>query len=308
MKTLLLALLPTLAIPSAQEPGQADASGVIVSSYLPSSLDPQELINLAYDFYGPTQDLASLSAISGRVLLGGTPSQVSATQRVLEELERAMQADRSPEDDVMQVEYRPRFLRAQSAYELLKGYGRNVSWRGTRTRNVDLVEEQGLVLLRDTPERIAEMQQELVRLDQPPLQVRLRLRLFVASPGDKVEPAAADTPQGQIERSIGAMIGVSGLRQIGTGVLTTSVTSEPQLRVRLGSWMGDSYELQLTPVAFDEKGGTLTTRTCSLSATRDEDERKVFSTAAVLRGNETTVLGATGSTPVFVAIDVERLR
>ena len=106
---------------------------------------------------------------------------------------------------------------------------------------------------------------------------------------------------------------------VGFSLIRTSVDGG-ELKLSVATDGKVQYQLSFYPVAFDPRTGSMTVRQCSLvkhfthttskqagAFSLEKTSEEVFSTSAILRGGEYTVLGATGREPIFLVLQLTTL-
>jgi hypothetical protein len=287
--------LVLLAAPTrAQEPALPVVSldQLEVFSYAVQNTDPDELFDLAEDLVGRRfvlQDrgpdpLFNLMRLGSTIVVYDTQAQTSRAR----ELFKTLDTPRPRAQEPRFVEYKPRFVSLETAAAAVQSMV-----------DVDRVDPRGLILLySDSQELLAEAQGLLQRIDVPQKQVLISCQLIELAPGEG--PALPKELVDNLQR----LLPGSSFTQVGFALLKTSVGGREPLSIQIES-TGKRYLLYLTPIAFDEATASLTIAYCRLVEDPDgADERELFTTNTVLRGNEYTVLAGTGATPRLLVVRV----
>lgn len=307
----LTSLAPTVAAQQAT-PSQEPTEEGILAYYRPVHYDVDELLRIASDLFGRDwfpegrTQVFNMRRLGDQILIFDRAEEVKSILAKLQAIE-ANAAERSRQEELQELEIRPRFVDLRTIHDLLKSARRRVLWKGNPSDSVVLLEERGVVLLREAPERLVALADAIRRVDVPPLQVRLRLQLLAPA----IEGQAPLELSEELARELEAVLPGMRFQRVGMAVLESAIGSDRPIKARLGWWEARSFEAQIVPSAFDLETGTLSTRSCSLygqfHGPEGDEREEFFSTSAVLRGGELTVLGATGRTPVFLVIEVERM-
>ena len=183
-----------------------------------------------------------------------------------------------------------------------------VSDRESNYPNLSVARERGLLVVRETPDRLKEIHELLKRIDTPKPQVLITCQLIRG--GKDIEAGALT---GELYAHMEKLVPGFRFDQVGFGMLQSAVVPGGMVSLKLDTNYGDSYELSFQPVALEQETGTLSVANCTLFKQRRQaqgavhagDSRvRVFSTDTMFRGNEYTVLGASGMDPIFVVVRV----
>ena len=332
LPTFLLALLPTLLATSAPQQTGGDAGGgpvlvsvsdLGVSRYRPQHLDAGELVRLVQQMVGRRLFVAerggyqsdpvwNVQLIGDTLVLYDTKEYLQRMSAMLAELDLTEgPAPSSPSERVTTWEYTPRYLSLEATYEILQPLRRfldpGVETRltatpaGNPTSNISLSEERRLVVVRDSAERVKEIRELLQRVDLPQDQVTITCWLLQggAGAGEKSGLPA------ELSEHLARLVPGQAFRRIGFGLLQSSVSTQGPVSMQLADSVNGQppYHLVLRPMAYDRESGSLSVSGCTLSYAGGGGN-SLFSTSAVLRGGEFTVIGASGSDPILVAIRV----
>ena len=231
-------------------------------------------------------------------------ASVTRILATLEQLDHATEKGSQAASGVQRKEYRTRYMTLEVADDLLKPFRRSVTVDGRKIGgNVTYLEGQNVIVINDTSERIAEMIELLDRYDVPAPEVGLKCRLLMPGNGGGVPPELAE--------DLRALVPGVEFEQVGVAFLRTSVSFESMVKMMLGERPVHGgvakYELSFRPTAFDSESGVLSVDRCKLiNRAPGNNVEELFSTTITLRSSEATVLGASGATPVFVVVEIER--
>jgi len=212
-----------------------------------------------------------------------------------------------PEREVLQVvEYRPRHEKVSSLLSALEPFARQIAndsndlaFGTTAVSNVTMLPQSGVLILRDTAERLAEIQGLLARIDIPAPQVMLTCLLIQDVPSAESADPTAGLPA-DLVRDLRELLPVQALHRVGQAALRIAIV--PGSRVTLSGVLesGQNFDLMLVATGYDREQGSLSVTDCSLR----RDGGVMFTTSAVLAAGENTVLGASGTEPLFVVLRV----
>jgi hypothetical protein len=244
---------------------------------------------------------------------------------VLDTLKKIDKPNESETEGPIVREYAPRYIGLEAAASALASFDNRAGGNQMlhEPRNITRFHDRNVLVLRDSEKRVAEMAALLASLDHPEPQVILTC-YFVRGGATGDETGLPKDLVGNLEKL------VPGLRfsSVGFGLLRTSVVSERRIELRVEA-AGGAFELSLQPVAFDPETANLTVQHCRLArdvpgaptnadasvssqplpdAQSQQGRRQVFSTNALLRGGEYTVLGASGAEPLFLVLHLAPIR
>jgi hypothetical protein len=322
----LLSALILLSLAPPQQPREQDPARVLaldavrLDSYIPQHVNAGDLFQVARQTLGRDvwiaerggtdgQPASNLALMADRILVYDDPpyvEQILASLRKLDQRDPAMPAAR----ELIAREYAPRYITLDSAVQALASY----DIRGSNNaRNVSVLPERNVLVLRDSEARVAEMSALLSSLDRPEPQAILKCYIVRGAAEGDSKGLPAD-----LVKNLEALVPQFKFTSIGFGLLRTSVASGRDVALRLEAAAGNqAFELSMLPVAYDPATASLTVQRCRLD--RDASmgavdaaggatgrsaggRQQIFSTNAVLRGGEYTVLGASGSEPLFVVL------
>lgn len=306
-------VLPRQADPQAEPPREeAPAAESLPSSdelemhlYRPRFTTTRELFNAGARMF--RRELTVRDAVTGQQRTLDTLQEIGDTLLVYDLKEPAERAIRmltwvdeqfdEPENQSVSREYRPRFLSMRSVVDALEVYTRK---RGST--QLSILKDDGILLVHDTPEKLDEIFEYLGRLDVARPQVLISCYL--------VTGASEATSQGLPQELVDGMrdlVGMPGLRMMGRGMLRSSISTDGPQSIVLSEEGVRIYELSLAPAAYDEGSGILSVDRCRLREilTTSDTPRDLFQTQTSVRVGEYTVLGATGSDPMFLVLHVQ---
>lgn len=323
-----------LALCAPQEAYNADGNPILrydqldYQSYEPRHVDLESLYQHAQEFFSRELEVDgravnNLTTLDDSILVYDTREM---TDRILADLQRfdnllaekhGPPAQSEAQYEVM--EYRPRGLSADSILSLLGPFARTIEVQDdygntiSAFDNVTVVEESGMLLLRDTPARLQEMRTLLERVDQPTPQVFLTCYVLRGlAPG---EASTIQSVPAELQRSLQALLPGVNLCMEAVGILRSTTAAGHDLNFNMDGLsdltMPDdehyrrSYHLQFVTGAYDLSSGTLNLDSCAFTLSDPvQGDRDVFTTATAVRNNEYAVLGVLGAEPLFVVLQV----
>jgi len=314
------------------------AAELSVKVYRPRNADARQLSHLAQEMLGrqlwvrergvPSSPVFNVQLLGDALVLYDTEENVRRMIATLEKLDMPSEGTGGPRVESLETwEYTTRYLSLESVYELLQPLQRFVNQIDPReaalrpggipqANNISVSEERRLLVVRDTAERVGEIRELLQRVDVPADQVTITCWLLQggSAPAAQSEVGTLDTVfeqrgsaalPAELAEHLGKLVPGQEFRQVGFALLQSSVSTRQGISVQLDSTLERSYALDLMPSAFDRQNGSLTVSYCTLTATwATTGPQRLFTTSATLRSGEYTVLGASGSTPILVAIRV----
>lgn len=296
---------------------------LVLRYYTPQYLDDEELVKVAASLFGPTIWVATpdgspytpqrFLTLQDTVIVRDRAERADAILRELAEIENAIyppeeHPETAPEQALESLEYAPRFLTTSAALDALRGYQRAIQlptpdggWVGFD--NMSAFEERHMLLVRETPDRMAEIRRLLGTVDVPVPQASFTFLLIRGQAG---EAPGKELPA-ELVQHLGRLLPAQSFELIATGLMRGSVRSPLSLRTGVGD---HQYTLELEPAAFDPTSRELTLQRCAFQDTEEMPDGSwetghEFETALSLRAGEYTVIGAVGSDPLFVVLRME---
>lgn len=271
-------------------------SEIVLQQYRVQHVDPDELYALASDLVGRSffvkerggpsaHPVSNLRMLGDGVIVYDTPEQVKRVLDVLKQLDVARES--TAQAELQTIEYRPRFVTLDTAFQSLRPFGSNVS----------AIQDRGILVIRDR--RAPQMLELLGRIDVPARQILVTCYLIEALPA---EEGTVPLPKELVDH-LQKLLPSYPFSQIGMALLRLSVGAE-KVALEIDSTSGATYHLAFRPIAFDPTSAALTIEGCSLVEDwpGDPPPRELFSTNTMLRGGEYTALAATGSTPLLLVV------
>lgn len=325
MKTLILAafaLAPLgLAAPQDDPQGKVltqqelaeipDASEFALVRFAPKTGSARELYDVAYQFYGRRAQIKNgkrgqVSTHSTIQLMGDSIviyETKDARERILTALtaldkESADTSSSEPAPSLKVVEYRPKNVPMNSLLTALEPFHVALVHGGRTFRNITSVNEQGLLILRDYPERVSQMLDLVTSVDKPSPQ--MLVSAFLVAGSDEVE--SEGLPKVLVD-DLSSLLGVKGLTKYASGVVRASTSPDTKISLAMRTKNGETTRLDFTIGAFDAAKGSLTFETCEFVFSN----APAFKTRTSVGKDQFVVLGASGSDPAYVVLHIRVL-
>lgn len=287
-----------------------------VEYYRPKKADAGKLARLAQqlfgngfrgaEFVGPLASPATILEFGQSVLIRGYEPQVREVLNQLTRLDAEWQ-DGPAGGRLETLQYRVRHVSMDSIAAALDPFERPIvegdvqAMQQARAMsiNVGVLRERGLVIVRDTPERLKTIRGVLEAIDVPATQLLVTAYVIHGN-----TDAAKEDPRlpAELTRDLKQLVPYSGFELLSIGFLRSDGVGPMLLEVELQG--GADFRLQLRPQAYDPEGGALNLSDCEfqISENTGQARKRRFSTSALLRQGEYTVLGGLGDTPVLVVL------
>ena len=250
----------------------------------------------------------NVRTLGDSLLLYDVPTQLERMKSLLEVLDQPYEPKERPEKvepGLETYEYEARYVPVHELYGALGGFQRLVVDEGNQVGNVTMADERNLLVFRDDAERIVKIKRLLEELDQPKDQIVITCHLIRAQQikeanGEAIAGGAPEEVLVHLEKLLPGM----HFEATGFSMLRMSVSPGKGVQLNLSEARPNAnYSLEMRPTAYDRETSSLTLSDCSLMYSSGG---LLFSTSAVLKGGEYTVLGATGSEPIFLVLRVQR--
>ncbi|TAH37454.1 MAG: hypothetical protein EYC70_10820 [Planctomycetota bacterium] len=290
-------------------------------SYRPRFMTLDDLFNHASEFFRRDLNVddhyvSNLVTLGDTILVYDTPQAAQRIVQDLREFDELLAEELQKPPDYLLMEYRPRGLSLNSLNQALSPFHRSIEvydalGNGMSFDNVSVVEENGLLVLRDEPEMLRQMKDLLDRIDRPVPQVMLTC--YVLRGPTSGEQAPGQAIPAELQRTLQALLPGTTLVAEALGMLRTTTAAGKELafnmdglavaRTEDGTQYRRSYRLLLNTGAFDANAGILNLEYCSFSLSDPmEGDREVFSTSTTIHSNEYAVLGVVGAQPLFIVL------
>lgn len=315
------ASLPSQESEGEDQPPRVSVAELVVGQYEPKNVSIEALEDLVEDMAGryyyvaerggyQSEPVSNIDYLGDNLIVYDTQDNVARVLDLCATLDRAPSAQ--PPEGLTTFEYRPSYITLDGAYSALSSFQRNVrsDEDDAFVPNLAPMQERGLLVVRDTGANVAEMRGLLQRIDVPREQILITCYLLsTAEPG--AEASGLTLPPDLVSH-LRQLLPTFQLAPIGFSMVRSSVAPDAQMRIEIWTTnRAQVYHLELAPSAFDSASGSLTVDRCVLDVAMGGNTNarvEVFSTSAIFRGGEYTVLGATGVKPVFLVVHVATVR
>jgi hypothetical protein len=299
----------------ADGPPVLELSDLSLGHFTPQHSDPRELERLVSRMVGRhfyvverggmrSEPIANLSLLGREIVLYDTQEYVARLKTTLEKLDALGELRERPSRELVTRQYRPRHVSLQTATEAVRSLTRE---HPDRSMNLSSVVERRTLVLHDTEVHVTKMEEVLLEIDRPEEQVLVTSYLLRGTSGEAGSGGARRGPEAPSELLAGLEALLPGMQfeSLGIAMLRTAVVANRPVELSLAGHDGTDFEIRFIPQAYDTDTGNLTVESCTVN--RRHDNRRVLSTNTVFRGDEYTVLGATGADPVFVVVHVRSI-
>jgi hypothetical protein len=289
-----------------------DPFDVVLESYMPKYLASMELYEIASELYGKAilvnDDWHDTLRLTNQGLL-----VFDKKGPALDLLERLKELDESqaPNEtiELVATQYQPRHL---SAHSLLQGLApfhttintdpnsRNGGSRGRMgSVNISVLDERGILVIRDYKDRVAEILTTLEALDKPAPQVMVVCQILHGVRGDATKPAADD-----LQKQLRELLPYQSYHIESNGMLRSSAVSGSTMEIKMDSGKTE-YRLKMRVGAYDAETGALDLSQCELTLFDQQmGTQQLFNTSATIFKGEYAVLGVTGAEPLFLVVQL----
>lgn len=305
--------------PEQQGPPLVSLDELVLQHYSPLHVELYELVELGKRMVGRSvyvkerggygsQAVSNLSVLGENLVLYDTEAYVAQMLASLKELDQPGSATRQGRSaPLATIEYTPSFISLDVALSALGSFQRMVSDRESSYPNISFARDRGLLVVRETKERLVEITELLERIDTP--EPQMLLTCYLIRGGEK---SGGGLPA-ELTSNLEKLVPGFSFEQVGFGMLRAGVVPGGQIALRLDTNYGENFELSFIPMAYDAKTSSLSVANCTLqkrmrtqsgAVSSVDAKTRVFSTDTLFRGNEYTVLGASGIEPIFVVVRV----
>ncbi|MFQ5749541.1 MAG: hypothetical protein ACE5H3_08800 [Planctomycetota bacterium] len=295
--------------------------------FTPSYYDTQGLVRTIQPMYGRylrvTDEgtwngilVKNISAFEDAILIYDTDEYAQKVIDALKQMESLHEGEEeevgeeSVPMDLKTFQYQPRYISYITLRDALDPFAREVYMEDSEGEvsfdNVSTVDSRSMLLIRETPNRLREIQDLIKKLDVPRPQVMLTC--FVIE-GHKDSTESPELPS-DLVANLRRLLPYSGYERVALGMLHIAAGGGRDQRATLAmnpKEGGEAFQLNLIPGGFDAEQGNLTLIQCEFSTRNGKGYRQVFSTSATVSLGEYSVLAVTGSTPRFVVLKVVSL-
>lgn len=305
-----LLAVPTAAQDADTERSQVDEQIVHAADLVTVFVRPQfaqaiDLFEVARQLYGRrffvherggrrSADVSNMQYLGGAIVVYDTGANAQVIGEALHALDQQMRpVVKAPDAATKVVAWTPRHISLESAWGAILPRRMETMGPDGRSANMTVLHDLSTILLEDTPERVSELLATLEAIDRP--EPQLLVSCWILEGTHEAVTGKPGAPA-EIVRDLQALLPYEGFALRSFGLMRTSARAESTHFV-----LDDKFELTLRPTAFDEQAGQLTTEV------RFSGGEQAFDTRTTLDLADDTVLGAAGSTPIFVVLRFSRL-
>lgn len=299
------------------QPPLLSLSDLSIQHYTPVHVEGSQLYELAEGMVGRNfylkerggwrgDPVSNLTVVGETLLLYDTEEYLKRMQQTLIAIDLpSVESTTVDEDPVITFHYAPRHLSRSDLRSILPGM----------SRNAFMANERNFLVVRDKASVVAELKTLLEEVDVPADQVLVTAYLVRGwTLGDETPSLPTELTEHLSRLVPGLPLEFAGFAMLRSTVMpvrssgSAGVYQGPPLKLKLtGSGPSEDYLLSFRPSAYDRETGTLTVEDCQLNQQVETGLDGVFSTNTVFRGDEYTVLGATGAKPIFVVVRLTRV-
>ncbi len=294
------------------------AGDSIVSVYEPKHVDSHTLSQLANQIMGRQIQRgngnwkSNISLAGTSIVVDDLPEAAGIILTKLEALDDAFakSSASSPVIDYQTLEYRPRALSLNSINSALQPFYRTINpatgpfgGHMGQVQNIALIQEQGQLVVRDTPEQIAAIENLLARIDKPAPQVMISAYVLT---GKNTEEGNAPA---ELAAALRELLPYSSYQIEAAGVLRTATSPQNHFNLSMRGNSGNvatntttTYQIQASITAFDQDQQSLTFDNLNFSGSGPNLNGQLFNTSTTIFGGEYAVLGVSGGAPVFAVL------
>jgi len=304
--------------------GIVQPSELVLKRYRPKYVHPNDLMRILYDMYGRrivvaseeggTRGVTNLAELADHLIIYDTPDHVARILGSLEVLDQpAGEGDLdSDAKSMVTTHYTARYVPQTSLLSALSSFG-NIQYSAAGPR---------MISARVVKNRIGEFQAFLGELDQPDPAVRLTCYLLSTA---AVENEGSQGPSAPVEvlAGLAEILPDQKFHSIGFSMIQSSVNEDRSIELGIAASDHNRYELRFRPQAFDQSSGDMSVSDCEVRVVQTQASANVpgggshgsgigsmvlLRTDTVLRGNQYTILGASGKDPVFIVIHSKMIK
>jgi hypothetical protein len=291
-----------------------------MSSFSPKHFALSDFYSMAMDFYGRDilvgdnwhQNLRMLIN-NNKIMIYEEKAEMPLLMERLHALDNSQASEENEEGNLVTMEYKPRHVSARGLMKGLQAFQAGVKDSRMHGRqmnsNIMLVDESGLIVIRDFPSHTAEILSALERMDQPVPQIMLTCYVVHGiheGQSAKGKPAPQDL-QGQLKQ----VLPFDHFELTALGLMRASALAGTELALDMdnAAQTGSAFRLRMEVGAFDNATGALSLDECRFSInTQQTGNRELFSTATTIYKGEYAVLGVTGTDPIFLVVQVHPIQ
>ena len=286
-----------------------DRSEVELLSYAPKYTSVGQFLEIASELYGRTikvdgKSLKNIRHTDQAILIYDQSAHAQQVLAKLQELDESQRMEMDAQIEVLQ--YRPRFVSLATLSQALQPFRASFTlWRdGSRSQTVNITEvsDQGMLLVRDFEDNLAEIKAAIEAVDRPSPQILVSAMVVKGTSQDSGNAAPS-----AIQEHLRKLLPYESYQVQASGLLRTTSTAHTPLQLEMDGRMADQYRLTMNLSSYDADTGLLNLSKCEFMTmpAGAGGWRSLFSTSTQVYGGEHAVLGMSGAEPLFLILKVE---
>ncbi len=301
--------------PASPQAAQPDRLPLVPSSELvtyfvnPRWVGTAEAFEIARNLYGrdyyvverggyASRPVSNLQWLGDSIIVYDVEARAHAISDALGALDEEMGRAEPPSVALETLSWGPRHVSLDGAWTAISNLRREIDARDERggrleVPNLTLVRERGLILIQETPERLATVRGLLERIDVPEPQLLVTCLILE---GTNDPAAGAQALPAELTANLSQLVPFTHFQQVGFGVVRSSARA-----AEITLQLDQNLKLVLRPEAFDAQTGQMT------ASVKYGSHLQGFETRTTIAADEYTVLGAAGGRPVFTVIRLHPL-
>jgi hypothetical protein len=280
------------------------ADDVVTEFYTPENSSVHELIRVAAQFHGRSfyveerggynaRPLENLQLLGDSILIYDKPDYTTSLLAALKLLDRG-NADEPGRQAIVTRHWSPGFVSVNTGLGALQPFNRSVflvddQGREHAVGNVSMLQNQNVLVLRDSPDQVDQMLELLEVIDQPETQLMVTTMVLRGVRGDSEDDVPAE-----LTRHLSQLVPYDTFSVEAMGMVRTSARAR-EIQIKLDG----RNRLVFEPDAFDRESLSLSGM-CHF----DSADGFQFETRTSVAAGEYTVLGAAGEVPLLVVLRI----
>lgn len=291
-----------------------DPNNMVIKSFQPTNLDYVEFYTLASELYersilvGDDWHSNLRYAQNRGITIYEEAGEIDELLTRLTLLDESQEME--PNQPLVVVEYQPRFVSPKGLMDGIQSFEAMVMDTShsdrVSVRNISLMRERGLFVIRDIPQRAQQIIATLERLDQPEPQTMMICQVIR---GSNQQPKEGETrASDEVAAQLKQILPHQYYTVSGTGMLRAGVSSKTTLELFMdqANHANEQYRLEMNIGSYDPEGGSMNLDTCELSTKHrsNQTSHTLFQTSTTIYNGEYAVLGVTGAEPLFLVVQL----
>ncbi|MFT7617315.1 MAG: hypothetical protein ACI97A_000951 [Planctomycetota bacterium] len=222
-------------------------------------------------------------------------------------------------EELVVREYKPRFISTSDAYSALAPFARDIDVEPRknsrlrasvnsrqRKRNVTILNERGLIIMRDTASHLDKMLAVLKSIDQPKTQFMVSCMLIQGSKSADDDKIEGERLKKILPSELRDISPYKNFQMVSSGVIRVAAGNGKRVTLSMSGSGQVTANLMFIPTSFDPKSGTLGLGEVSVdfrkTAPNGTRTQQAFETTTTIQMNDYVVIGAFGDNPVFAVL------